>query len=72
MRLPRDFKLQSELVRLQKELDLANASHEKEMEKAKKGFKKLIAEYKVRNLNFKGYIAMKNEHHFKNKICLQG
>ena len=47
----RSRKLQMELVRLQKELDLANASHEKEMEKAKKGFEKLIAEYKVRNFN---------------------
>ena len=43
----RSKKLQRELVRLQKELDLAKASHGKEMEKAKKGYEKLIAEYKV-------------------------
>ena len=47
----RSKKLQRELVRLQKELDLAKASHAKEMDKAKKGFEKLIAEYKVQKLD---------------------
>ena len=52
----RSRKLQRELVRLQKELDLSKASHEKEMEKAKKGFEKLIAEYKVRSFNLFFYL----------------
>ena len=43
-------KLQRELVRLQKELDAGNAAHARDMDKAKKAYEKLIAEYKEANL----------------------